>query len=162
MSLLINLSLDEQVTVKLAPFYVFLIVSKADRKIDEKEYDKFKEDVKTLAENKIHPVYEGSLSAGAVHEIFLLGHLHFAEYSVLAENSEIPYLEMLKKIAVILENKAAKEDANLFKKVLLTLAVNIAESAGGWLPIGNNISKIEIAAIRDIKNALNYFDQVDV
>jgi hypothetical protein len=48
-----------------------------------------------------------------------------------------------------------KEEADLFKKALLSIAYNVADSSGSrWNFLSRNISKIEMSIIQEIKTVL--------
>lgn len=154
MSKLSHLSSKDQELLKLGPVWSFVLISKADGNMDEKEYKKFLSDLDTilgktqLAHTATHEEVEIS------GEILKAVKAEFDTLSLTVYKYPLKPLEGLRKIAESLDMLMTKGEAAFYKQVLLDIAIDIADSSGGNLFLQNNISKIEATVIGDIKQAL--------
>jgi hypothetical protein len=127
---------DREVLVR-APLLVFLLVAAADGKVDRKEVAAF-QSVVTGVMTTATPLLRDAMSK-------MLPELD----SHLAEVQRRNPVEELKRLASILDTKYPNE-AEAFKHTLVAIAIQIAESSGGFLGLGSKVSKEEAKSIAGI------------
>jgi hypothetical protein len=153
-----RLKSDEQELIKFTPIWVFLLVSKVDGKMDEKEYNQFKKDLKELSTSLPGDLAVSNMDSGIIHEIFSSVLQDFEKLSVQVGKYPLPPMEGVRKVGILLDTIFNKPEADLFRNVLMSIATNVADSSGSrWSFLGRNISKVEMLIINDIKTALRYF-----
>jgi hypothetical protein len=127
---------DREVLVR-APLLVFLLVAAADGKVDKKELRAFESaitNVMTTATPLLREVMAEMLPQLERH---------------LTDLQERNPVDDLKRLASILDTRYPNE-AEAFKHTLVAIAIQIAESSGGFLGFGSKVSKEEAKSIAGI------------
>ena len=156
MSEFVSLSKDHQELLKMAPIWVFLVVSGADGTIDEKEYKQFEKDIQGLSE-QLEPGINGiDIHHGFVYDIFAALSCEFTKVRTEIESQSSTPLEGLKRLSSEIKLMMDEDEAKIYKKVLENIAYNIAECSGSWNLINRSISKPEALAIKELKTVLNF------
>lgn len=128
---------EEFASLKLSPFLVFFIVAAADGKVDKNEINAF---ARILMEaGKLGNALFNRIVTNVIDEVPRL----LQE----ASSQGLNFLEELGRIRGLLEERLCAEDASAYKKTLMQLGREIAEASGGFLGIGNKVSKEEKAAL---------------
>jgi tellurite resistance protein len=132
---------EESEVLVRSPLLVFLIVAAADGKVDKKELAAF--------QKVIAGVMMGAtpLLREAMSEMLPELERH------LTELQEMNPVEQLQRLASILDTHFPDEAEN-FKRGLLNIGIQIAESSGGFLGLGSKVSKDEAMAIVVIAQTL--------
>ncbi len=160
MSVLASFTSSDKELLKLSPFWVFHLVSSADGKIDEKELKQFKNDLTKFTTTLFTDEELSTQRLDAEVAITILESVssNFEELQQTFNKYSNVYLEHLGRVATLIDSQFNKNEAKLFKHILVNLAINIADSSGGWKFLKNNISQLEAIAIEKIKHAIRYTD----
>lgn len=132
---------EESEMLARAPLLVFLLVAAADGKVDKKELAGFEAIIDVVMEGA-SPLLRKAMSEMLPQMERFLGEM-------LGRNP----VEDLQRIAAILDAHYP-EEAEVFKRSLVAIAIKIANSSGGFLGLGSKISKDEKMAIAAIAVAL--------
>jgi len=130
-------SAEDMKTLTRSPLLVFMLVAAADGKVDKKEMEGFQKVVMQVMATAT-PLLRDAMSR-------LLPQLD--EHLQALRN--VDPVEELERLTAILDSQHPQE-ARQFKEDLMGVAVQIAESSGGFLGFGSKISKDEKAAIAGI------------
>ena len=136
----------ELATITRAPLLVFLLVAAADGKVDKKELAGFQK------------VIVGVMTAATPLLRDAMSRLLPQMDKFLDELEHINPVEELQRLAGILDTHYPQE-APAFKEQLLSIAVKIAESSGGFLGFGSKVSDDEKAAIAGIGITLGLIEE---
>ncbi len=128
-----------------APLLVFLLVAAADGKVDKKELASFEAIIDAVMEGA-SPLLRKAMSEMLPQMERFLG-------DMMGRNP----VEDLQRVAAILDAHYPNE-AELFKRSLVAIAIKIANSSGGFLGLGSKISKDEKIAIAAIAVTLGLAD----
>ncbi len=158
MSLLSSFTSADKELLKLSPFWVFHLVSGADGEIDFKETKQFKDNLFDFTTKLfIEPEFTSHLLDAEISISILESvNANFAEMESAINRYSNDYLNHLQKVGSFVDSNLTKNEAQLFKQIMVNLAVNIADSSGGWKFLKNNISKLEAQSIIQLKKAIKY------
>jgi hypothetical protein len=137
---------EDMKLITRAPLLVFLLVAAADGKIDKKEMIGFQK-VSMEVMVGATPLLREAMSR-------LLPKIDEHLRAMQASNP----VEQLERLSTVLDSFYAKE-ARTFKEQLMTIAIKIAESSGGFLGMGSKVSKDEKMAIAGIGMVLGLIEE---
>lgn len=132
------LGADEEVIAR-APVLAFFVVAAADGNVDDKELADFEKLIGASS------VFQSELFQKAITDM----KPRLQDYLGEMATEEVDYDAELKRLAKILDEQHA-EQAKAFKLSMFGLAKSIAEASGGFLGVGNKISKEEDEALKKI------------
>lgn len=138
-------SAEELAMLTRSPLLIFLLVAAADGKVDKKEFNEFQKVIVGVMTNAT-PLLRDAMSR-------LLPRME----QTFDELEDINPGEELERLAVVLDTHYPKE-AKAFKQQLVSIAVSIAESSGGFLGFGSKISNDEKTAIAGIAVTLGLIE----
>lgn len=129
---------EHRQALTLAPLLVFLLVAAADGTIDEKE-------VKAFQKELIHGIATDSdLMLGVIVRLLA----NFEQYMGVLQANKVNPIESIIDISVILRERVAEDEAEKFKRAMLSIGKKVAEASGGLFGVfGSKISKQEQAAL---------------
>lgn len=139
----LNFSGEDFEVLKQAPFLIFYLVATADGKIDKKELAKFFSVISDLSN------YKSPLTHKVITNIIN----DISKMVIEISHKEMSYPAELAKLRVIIDDNLPAEEANKFKMDLVAMGKKIAEASGGFLGLGNKISKEE----KTVLNAIAVF-----
>lgn len=138
-------SAEELAMLTRSPLLIFLLVAAADGKVDKKEFNEFQKVIVGVMTNAT-PLLRDAMSR-------LLPRME----QTFDELEDINPGEELERLAAVLDTHYPKE-AKAFKQQLVSIAVSIAESSGGFLGFGSKISNDEKTAIAGIAVTLGLIE----
>ena len=136
---------EDLTTLARSPLLVFLLVAAADGKVDRKEFAGF------------HKVIVGVMTSATPLLRDAMSRLLPRMEETFDELEDINPVQELERLAGLLDTHYPKE-AKVFKEQLVSIAVKIAESSGGFLGFGSKVSKDEKAAIAGIAITLGLIE----
>jgi tellurite resistance protein len=128
---------EESELLARAPLLAFLLVAAADGKVDKKELTAFAEIVDAMMAGA-PPLLQKAMSE------MLPQMARFAN-----EAGDRNPVEDMERVASVLDTHFPNE-AEMFKRTLVAIAIKVASSSGGFLGMGSKISKDEKIAIAAI------------
>lgn len=138
-------STDEWLKVQKAPYIVFVMVAGADGKIDKKEADQFIQFLMNCEKDK-SDLFHRSVTQTIQCTSEIMNQVLGA--------STVDLMYELRAIREIVNAKAPADQIQPFKDTLLVLGQVIAEASGGFMGLGDKVSKEEKSALSLIKTCL--------
>jgi len=158
MSDLSRFSVAEKELLKLTPFWVFNLVAKAEGKSANKEIKHFKDNLFDFTTNLLSDAKISSQRSEAEISISILELVNasFVETELTLKKYPNTYIKNLTNVGEFVDEHLTKNEAQIFKQIIVNFALNIADSSGGWTFFKKSIGKDVEQTISDIKKALKF------